>query len=219
MIRIFILSTFLLFLSACDRGDAPSTVLEDVYPWQIQVLPDGRSRVFGITLNGSRLVDAVEILGHDFKLALFENKGESLTLEAYYKEVTRGGLSGRMVLVLQAEPAELEAMRERAVKRRVLDSGAVRYTLTAGDYRTAMQKTIYGINYIPWINLDQDIARRRFGEPAERIVVDPTRQHWLYPDRGLDLLLDEEGKELLQYVAPSEFRRLREPLRKRQAAS
>lgn len=217
--RISILSLFLVVLFACDRGDAPLVSLEEVYPWQIVVLPDGRSRVFGITLGGSRLADAVAILGQDFRLALFENKGESLTLEAYYKEVTRGGLSGRMVLVLEAEQPELEAMRERAVKRRVLDSGAVRYTLTSQDYRAALEKTIYGLNYIPYIHLDEDIVRRRFGEPAERIVIDPARQHWLYPDRGLDLLLDEEGKELLQYVAPAEFGRLRAPLLQQQAAS
>lgn len=212
-------SVLLIALFGCDRSDAPSVSLEEVYPWQIVVLPDGRSRVFGITLDGSRLSDAVAILGQDFKLALFENQGESLTLEAYYQEVTRGGLSGRMVLVLRAEPPELAAMRARAVKRRVLDSGAVRYTLTSQDYRTAMEKTIYGLNYIPYINLDEEIVRSRFGEPAERIVVDPARQHWLYPDKGLDLLLDEEGKELLQYVAPAGFGRLRQPLLRQPAPS
>ena len=34
----------------------------------------------------------------------------------------------------------------------------------------------------------------------------------LYPKQGLDVVVDKDGKELLQYVAPQQFARLREPL-------
>jgi len=98
------------------------------------------------------------------------------------------------------------------VKRRVLDSGAVRYTLISVDYRAATLKKVTGLNYIPYVNLDEMIVRQRFGPPAERIVVDTNQQHWLYPAKGLDLLLDTRGKELLQYVVPADFDRLRQPL-------
>jgi hypothetical protein len=209
--RIYILVSLAVLLVACDRSGS-TLPLDNVYPWQIVIQPDGKSRVFGITLNGSRLVDTRDVLGSDFKLALFENKGESLTLEAYFKEVTLGGMSGRFILVLQAEQAELEAMRNRSVKRRVLDSGAVRYTLISVDYRAATLKKVTGLNYIPYVNLDEIIVRQRFGPPAERIVVDTNQQHWLYPAKGLDLLLDTRGKELLQYVVPADFDRLRQPL-------
>lgn len=216
--RIFIIVLLALFLVACDNGSPPQE-LNEVYPWQIIIQPDGKSRVFGITLGDTRLLDARDTLGSDFELALFEGKDKHLTLEAYFKEVTRGGLSGKLIPVLQAEQSELEAMRSRAVKRRVLDSGAVRYTLTSQDYRNATLLKISGLNYIPYINLDEEIVRRRFGEPAQRIVVDEARQHWLYPAKGLDLLLDTKGKELLQYVIPEDFDQLREPLLKRQPAS
>ena len=39
-------------------------------------------------------------------------------------------------------------------------------------------------------------------------------EHFLYPDKGLDLVLDSKGKEVLQYVAPADFARLRAPLGK-----
>ena len=38
--------------------------------------------------------------------------------------------------------------------------------------------------------------------------------HLLYPDKGLDVVVDGNGKELLQYVAPRDFAELREPLNK-----
>ena len=37
-------------------------------------------------------------------------------------------------------------------------------------------------------------------------------EHLLYPELGLDLILNPEGKEILQYVAPRDFRRLQAPL-------
>jgi hypothetical protein len=55
---------------------------------------------------------------------------------------------------------------------------------------------------------------QRFGQPAERIKAGTTFEHLLYPDRGLDIRLDTEGKEVLQYVAPRDFTRIREPLLK-----
>jgi hypothetical protein len=36
--------------------------------------------------------------------------------------------------------------------------------------------------------------------------------HLLYPPLGLDVVVDGDGKELLQYVAPRDFERLRAPL-------
>ena len=47
-----------------------------------------------------------------------------------------------------------------------------------------------------------------------RIHVSEKRVHLLYPDKGLDVVVDSEGKELLQYVAPKDFALLREPLLK-----
>ena len=59
----------------------------------------------------------------------------------------------------------------------------------------------------------------RFGAPAERIAGDQRLEHWLYPALGLAVVLDAEGREVLQYTAPSDFsRRLAAPLRAASAA-
>ncbi len=205
-----ILVMTLLLLTACERVSKQPK--EDIYPWQITLLADGKTRVFGITLNESSLNDAVELWGRDYRLGLFESPGQPLSLEAYFNEVTQGGISGKFVLTLEATQDELTALLQQSIKRKVLESGARRYSMTAKMNNVLAQKRISSLSYIPYINLDEEIILKRFGEPAERIMVDKKRQHMLYPELGLDLMLDEEGKELLQYVAPNKFEELRWPL-------
>ena len=62
--------------------------------------------------------------------------------------------------------------------------------------------------------ISRRLKKWRFGEPGERLVVSEKRVHLLYPDKGLDVVVDGNGKELLQYVAPRDFAELREPLNK-----
>ncbi len=208
--RIVLLGMMLYSISACDQvNNQPK---EDIYPWQIILQSDGKTRVFGITLSESTLNDAVALLGRNYKLGLFETPDQPLSLEAYFNEVTLGGISGKFVLTLEATQEEMAALLQQAIKRKVLESGARRYTFTADTSNVLAQKRITSMSYVPYINLDEKIVMLRFGEPAERIVVDQKRQHLLYPESGLDLLLDEDGKELLQYVEPAKFGQLRQPL-------
>jgi hypothetical protein len=55
------------------------------------------------------------------------------------------------------------------------------------------------------------VILERFGQPAERIRVNEHLEHLLYPAKGLDIVLDSKGRELLQYVAPARFEALRAP--------
>ena len=208
--RIVVLGMMLFSIIACKQVDDQPK--EDIYPWQITIQPDGKARVFGIILNETSLIDAATLLGRDYKIGLFETSNQPMSLEAYFNEVTMGGISGKFVMTLEATQDELAELLQNAVKREVLESGAKRYTLKAETSAALAQKRITSLSYIPYINLDEEIINKRFGEPAERIIVDQKRQHLLYPELGLDLLLDEEGKELLQYVAPAKFEQLRQPL-------
>lgn len=202
------------WLLAC--GERPAAPPEDTWPWQIRVLDSGHSRVFGITLGRSTLGEAAERLGRGYKLALFEDKAGRYSLEVYYNELTRGGLSGKLILVLEGDQADLAELRRRAASRQVLGSGNIRYTLSDADQLAVPSRRITGLDYIPYVNLDPEVITARFGTPAERIRLEAGREHWLYPDRGLDILLDPEGRELLQYVPPADFARLVQPLREAQ---
>ncbi len=205
------------WLLAC--GERPAAPPEDTWPWQITVLDSGHSRVFGITLGRSTLGEAADRLGHGYKLALFEDENGRYSLEVYYSEITRGGLSGKLILVLEGDQVDLAALRRRAASRQVLGSGNIRYTLSDADQLAVPSRRIVGLDYIPYVNLDPEIIQARFGTPSERIRVEAGREHWLYPDKGLDILLDPAGRELLQYVPPQDFARLVQPLRETRPAS
>ena len=208
MFRYSILVLFLT-VAGCDQQ---ATAPEQVYPWQITRLADGGSRVFGLSLNQTTLDQARLILGNHYEEGLFVNPDGSLSLEIYFNEVTLGGLSGKFILTLEAPVSVREAMRQRAVKGKRMDSGAVRYRLAGVDRERLLTLPIRAISYIPYVELDETLVRQRFGIPHDIIVVAEGKRHLLYPDKGLDLLLDEEGKELLQYVAPRDFSSLQRPL-------
>ena len=52
-------------------------------PWQIEILPDGSTKVFGLHIGKSTLTDALGILGEDMELAVIAAPDEAGNLEMY----------------------------------------------------------------------------------------------------------------------------------------
>jgi len=184
-------------------------------PWQIDTLDDGSTRVFGLHIGVSRLADALAALGDDMELAIIASTDveEVGSLEMYYGHYRAGLLSGKLILHTATSEDSLKQWRDNAEKSDYMSSGyAKKYTLSVGDKPQVLQETISGITFIPAVNLDEEIVLARFGEPAERIEQAGTT-HYLYPEKGLDIAVHEKSKEVMQYVAPSSFDSLLEPLR------
>jgi hypothetical protein len=181
-------------------------------PWQIEAEPGGDSRVFGLRPGRSTLEEARRLLGGDPQVALIVAPGESGAVEAYFESVQAGPVSGRMVLTLASTAEQREGMLKRARKADYMESTTRRVELGDQDLMLAQKAAIEALVFIPAANLDEQIVLQRFGTPAERIRSGEHREHFLYPDKGLDLQLDAKGKEVLQYVAPRDFARLRAPL-------
>lgn len=180
-----------------QHNDNPVTGL----PWQIDILPDGDTRVFGIVPGRTTLGEAIRQLGDDMELAIIAAPHETGTLEAYYSHHSFGPITGKLILVLDIAPGELAALRKRAFQ----DRGTRRYHLDPDDLQAAYRAPVKVINFMPSFNLDEEIAQSRFGTPAEIIQVHAGQKHLLYPDKGLDLILSADGKEVLQYLSPGEF--------------
>lgn len=181
-------------------------------PWQIVVLPEGSTKVFGLVPGQTTLGQAAARLGEDMELAVMVAKGEAGSLEMYYSQYRAGLLSAKLVLGADVDVETLKLMRENAAKKEPLKSGARKYVLNQEDHETAFAAVIQTIAYIPAVDLEHDIIIQRFGEPEEVIQMGTQTVHYLYPSKGLDVFLSEQGKEVLQYVEPSDFKRLRDPL-------
>lgn len=189
--------SLLLFDNDEPGSNEPVTGL----PWQIDILSNGDTRVFGITPGRTTFGEAIEQLGDDLDLAIIAAPQEAGTLEAYYSHHSAGPITGKLILVLDAAPDILASLRERAFQ----DGGTRRYRLHPDDLALAYRTPVKVINFLPSFNLDEEIAQARFGAPAEIIQVHAQQQHLLYPDKGLDLILRTDGKEVLQYLPPGEF--------------
>ncbi|MDD5297820.1 MAG: hypothetical protein PHU46_12990 [Rhodocyclaceae bacterium] len=186
-------------------------------PWEVEALADGNSRVFGLVLGKSTLAETTERLHFEPQLAIIAGaEGEAGTLEAYFDSVSLGFITGKMVVTASLSPEALLAMQKRAVKMESQASGAHRFVLGKADWQVASVARINSISLLPSASLDEAIVLSRFGRPSERLKTSETNEHFLYPERGLDVSLDSQGKNVLQYVPPAQFSRLREPLVKRQ---
>lgn len=181
-------------------------------PWQIEVLPEGGSRVFELTLARSTLAEARQRFGRDMEIAVVAAPGEPGALEAYLSSVTAGVIMGKIILVADVRREIVAQLRQRAINSEYMDSSTRKYILHPDDLDLAWRAPIAGITFIPATSIDEQTVLGRFGVPGERIRIDARVEHFLYPDKGLDLALDSRGKEVLQYIAPRQFARLREPL-------
>jgi len=198
LLIVILVSASLVFLKSEEHAsDEPITGL----PWQIDNLPNGNTRVFGITLEQTTLGEAIELLGDDMDLAIIAAPGEAGSLEAYYSHYSAGPITGKLILVVDIAPDVLLTLRERAFH----DGGTRRYHLHPDDLPVAYRAPVSIITFLPSFNLDEDIVQDRFGTPAEVIQANEQQKHLLYPDKGLDLILNADSKELLQYLHPHAF--------------
>jgi len=198
------------------RPGPPAAPAQDA-PWQVAQPAPGQVRVFGLDLPGATLAQARARWGEGLALAVIDDGRGALALEGYVEQFSAGGVTGRLVLAFAADAARLARWRD-ALPGMPTGSGATRHALTEAALQDVPAAPIglVGLSFVPSAQLDAPTVAARFGEPAERIDEGPQRQHWLYPALGLAVMLDADGRDLLQYVAPADFeRRLAVPLRKR----
>lgn len=192
------------------EGVDPNTNL----PWQIEIDDRGASRVFGVSPGFQTLAQARAALGGEAEVAIVAALDEAGSLEVYYNQIALGFVLAKVIITVDIPREQIIAMRERALKAEHMESTTRKIRLHPDDLVLADQLPIKALSVIPTVNLDEATIIQRFGQPAERIQVSEKRVHLLYPDKGLDVVVDSDGKELLQYVAPKDFALLREPLLK-----
>lgn len=199
---------FFIPLGSQPEGVDPESNL----PWQIESDNQGGSTVFGLKPGVSTLGEVRQKLGGEIEVAIIAEPEELGSLEGYYNQVPLGFVLAKVIVTVDASKETITAMRERALKAKHMESTTRRITLHPDDLAAAENMPVRAISVIPTVNLDEATVIQRFGQPNERLAISEKRVHLLYPNKGLDILVDADGKELLQYVAPRHFALLREPL-------
>jgi len=208
VLAVTVLGLLLALFSPGGRPPDPDPKL----PWLIQVDEHGNSRVFGLTLGGSTLDDARLMLGQPGEISMFAAPGGKFAVEVFFDQLFLSGLRADMVLTLAVPAAQAQQMFDRGLRVSQLGSGEKKVTLAPADLALLASLPIKHLTYLPRADLDAPLLEQRFGIPAKRIAEASGVVHWLYPQRGLDIALNPDGPEALQYVPPAQFDQLLGPL-------
>lgn len=197
-------ASLVFFSQQAPKMDSSSAALQHNLPWQIE-RQGGNSRVFGITLGISTLTEAIAAIDREYELAILAKYQQAGALELYYHHFNAGQLQGKLILVADIDDSDLVAMKAAAASHKTLDNGTQKYTLSQQQQQAIQQRRIRSITFAPIARLDQSMIEQRFGQAEQQIDSGEHISHYLYPQLGLDILIDKKGKDLLQYVAPSQF--------------
>lgn len=186
---------------------------EQFLPWQIDINPAGFSRVFGITLGETTLQEANSIFHDSAEVSLFVSPMEQYKVEAYFDKVILGGFSAKIVLVINLPQDQLATMYARGSRVSSLGSGRKKVTIAQEDLIQVMLSPVASLTYLTHARVDDDFMIKRFGEPSHRVQEQNGGViHWLYPERGLDVVLNDRGNAVFQYISPGLFDELMAPL-------
>ncbi|MES9991098.1 MAG: hypothetical protein ABW098_04055 [Candidatus Thiodiazotropha sp.] len=170
-------------------------------PWEITVNTNNEVEVFDLTLTRSRLTDARTVFQEQGEVNMFVPETGDPSLEAYFERVFLSGLRADIVLVLNADSAQMQGLFNRGSRISRSSEAIRKVELSSDDLIAAADLPIELINYIPAANLDEALILSRFGEPSKRISeAESGITHWVYPDKGLSIGVNPEGKELIQYM-------------------
>ncbi len=203
-----------MFLLGCG-SDNKITVLNDEYkeklPWQVSTNENGTIHVLGVDIGDATFIELVKKLELLADPALFEAQNGDLSLEAYFGKKKFGVLEARLLVELDADEATLKKMLNEQVKKKSTPSNHWKYSLSIPNLKLANDLRVWRLIYLPITDYEPK-QMKFFGEPDEKIQVNESAQYWLYPDRGMALLWDTEGKEIFYYVASKDFDRLKKSL-------
>lgn len=199
---------FVILITAIS--DKRFNISSDNLPWQITLLENGNSKVFGITLNKTTIREALQALNAFPEIAVFEHNDGRQNLEAYISSVSLSGLTAKVILEYGVDKETMDRYIRDNIDKTGTPSGAFKYKLNEEDSIEALQAPVISISYFPYAQFDDEIILQRFGITDEIIELNDKSSVYLYPKLGLSITYNLEEKEVLQYVSPAHFDRLRE---------
>jgi hypothetical protein len=175
-------------------------------PWKIELTPEQAVRVFELTLGQSTLADARSVLQIQEEINLFVDANGKPAIEAYFERVFLSGLRADFILVLKADEPLLAQLYDRGSRISLSSESTRKVELSSEDRLLVEKLPIHLINYVPYANLNEKLIISRFGQPSNKITESETGiTHWIYPEQGLSIGLNPDGKELIQYMPLNEI--------------
>lgn len=181
-------------------------------PWQIEVAAPDRTRVLGIELGRSTLRELADQLPVP-DIRLFVQPDGSRSVEAFYANARIPPFEANIVLVPALDDDAMAYVWGERTSDRPMPSGARRYGLSDDALRVLGGAVIVEMSYIPRARWDADLMRERFGEPRGHLRIGDDQDYWLYPDRGLAVMVPTgRGRVLMHFVTLERWEKVVERL-------
>lgn len=179
-------------------GDSSDSEKTAHMPWNIEIQNNGTSRVFGITLGKTQLQDANQILAQ-YPETHFIPASDNMParLVSVYDELNTGGLLASIELEYELEQSTLAEYEKSALT--VADKPYLQ--LSDRHQMQLLSATIKTLIYKPAIDYELDVILQRFGPATEQLPINDSTQRWLYPELGLDIMIDSAGPDTFIYTA------------------
>jgi len=176
-------------------------VNQEHLPWNAHFDKEGKLHALGLTIHESTLEDAMALYGKDVEVKMFSKLDESnKSLEAYFPVIYIGSIKAALTLKLAATQEQLNTTYENGKKITMTTSGEREIELYTSDITKFFNTPISSLALIPRNNLTDRAIAKRFGEPDKKEIQSDGLPHWFFNDLGLELILDQEGPEALQYT-------------------
>lgn len=196
-----------LFACADQTADTETNVL----PWQVSLLESGDTEVFSVSPGVTTLREFSKRFESLPELRLFQKQTGELLLEGYLGKVTVGRFDARIVAELDAPADFLESVLASNLGREPTPNNLWKYKLSEAQTLKALDMIVWRFMYIA-IAAYEEKQIGFFGEPNSVEKVTDTAEYRFYPEKGVVVLWDTDGKETFYYTSPSSFSRLTKAL-------
>lgn len=204
-VSVLLVVILVLFMFVIPKPEITEGLKNADMPWNIKQHEDGSTEVFKLRFDTHTLADAIARFQEPEDIAVYKGKEKS-SLEAYFGTVKIGPLEAKLILTLIASDEQIDEILQRAKGLAMSSSKDRKINIADSDKRLALTLPFNGITFIPkYSGLDSDFFKQRFGEPKAWLRLGENSVQYFYPDKGLSITIDAEGKEILQYSHPRNF--------------
>jgi len=169
-------------------------------PWNAHYDQSGQLHTLGLTINHSSLRDAMTLYGKDVEVKIFTDLNEeNKSIEAYFPVIYIGSIKAAMALKIGLTQEELELAYSEGKTISTTPTGGREVTLYSSDIGKFLDHSLTNITLLPKKHLTEVAISKRFGKPDKKEIQSDNLAHWFFYKQGLEMIIDNEGPEALQY--------------------
>lgn len=201
MFWLVFLGSMIIFALMLFFQPSRDEVADTHLPWNAKFDEQGKLHALGLIVGESTVNDAIKLYGKDVDVKLFSDLDESnKAIEAYFPVMYIGSIKAALAMKIEASPEQLQAAFDKGKKIVMSSTGGREIELFNADKVAFMNLPASSITLLPRKHLTERAIAMRFGEPTRKEVQSDGLEHWFFDALGLEMIIDPEGPEALQYT-------------------